>query len=66
MKYEAYCNLDSPGGKPKSCRTSWPEMIFHLWFAGTYCISLNWSADGSTLYSGYTDGHIQVWGVGCL
>ncbi|KAH8935483.1 hypothetical protein BDL97_17G030100 [Sphagnum fallax] len=32
----------------------------------TYCISLNWSADGSTLYSGYTDGHIQVWGVGCL
>jgi len=29
-----------------------------------YCISLNWSADGSTLYSGYTDGHIRVWGVG--
>ncbi|KAL2634786.1 hypothetical protein R1flu_006265 [Riccia fluitans] len=29
-----------------------------------YCTSLNWSADGSTLYSGYTDGHIRVWGVG--
>lgn len=29
-----------------------------------YCISLNWSADGSTLYSGYTDGHIRVWAVG--
>jgi guanine nucleotide-binding protein subunit beta-2-like 1 protein len=29
-----------------------------------YCISLNWSADGSTLYSGYTDGHIRVWSVG--
>lgn len=29
-----------------------------------YCISLNWAADGSTLYSGYTDGIIRVWGVG--
>jgi len=29
-----------------------------------YCTSLNWSADGSTLYSGYTDGNIRVWGVG--
>eukprot|EP00897_Mesotaenium_endlicherianum_P006567 jgi/Mesen1/5939/ME000301S05057 len=29
-----------------------------------YCTSLNWSADGSTLYSGYTDGHIRVWSVG--
>eukprot|EP01063_Lacrimia_lanifica_P008205 TRINITY_DN152_c0_g2_i3.p1 TRINITY_DN152_c0_g2~~TRINITY_DN152_c0_g2_i3.p1 ORF type:complete len:321 (+),score=143.90 TRINITY_DN152_c0_g2_i3:60-1022(+) len=27
------------------------------------CISLAWSADGSTLYSGYTDGTIRVWGV---
>jgi guanine nucleotide-binding protein subunit beta-2-like 1 protein len=28
-----------------------------------YCVSLAWSADGSTLYSGYTDGQIRVWGV---
>jgi len=27
------------------------------------CISLEWSADGSTLYSGYTDNTIRVWGV---
>ncbi|KAK9816329.1 hypothetical protein WJX74_005914 [Apatococcus lobatus] len=29
-----------------------------------YCVSINWSADGSTLYSGYTDGIIRVWAVG--
>ncbi|KAJ6295137.1 hypothetical protein OIU76_023106 [Salix suchowensis] len=29
-----------------------------------YCTCLNWSADGSTLFSGYTDGVIRVWGVG--
>eukprot|EP00850_Spirogloea_muscicola_P020568 SM000220S07047 [mRNA] locus=s220:31647:33140:- [translate_table: standard] len=29
-----------------------------------YCTSLNWSSDGSTLYGGYTDGHIRVWSVG--
>lgn len=28
-----------------------------------YCVSLAWSADGSTLYSGYTDGMIRVWAV---
>ncbi|GIL62301.1 hypothetical protein Vafri_16581 [Volvox africanus] len=28
-----------------------------------YCVSLAWSADGSTLYSGYTDGQIRVWAV---
>lgn len=28
-----------------------------------YCTSLNWSADGSTLFSGYTDGVIRVWGI---
>ena len=28
-----------------------------------YCVSVAWSADGSTLYSGYTDGIIRVWGV---
>ncbi|KDD72035.1 hypothetical protein H632_c3969p0, partial [Helicosporidium sp. ATCC 50920] len=29
-----------------------------------YPISLTWSADGSTLYAGYTDGVIRVWQVG--
>eukprot|EP00884_Botryococcus_braunii_P010581 jgi/Botrbrau1/19524/Bobra.0035s0023.1 len=29
-----------------------------------HCTCLNWSADGATLYSGYTDGKIRVWGVG--
>ncbi|XP_047330477.1 guanine nucleotide-binding protein subunit beta-like protein [Impatiens glandulifera] len=29
-----------------------------------YCTCLNWSADGSTLFSGYTDGVIRVWGIG--
>ncbi|KAB5531800.1 hypothetical protein DKX38_018470 [Salix brachista] len=33
-------------------------------FIPIYCTSLNWSADGSTLFSGYTDGVIRVWGVG--
>lgn len=27
------------------------------------CISLAWSADGTTLFSGYTDNIIRVWGV---
>jgi len=27
------------------------------------CISLAWSADGSTLFAGYTDNVIRVWGV---
>jgi len=27
------------------------------------CISLAWSADGNTLFSGYTDGLIRVWSV---
>jgi guanine nucleotide-binding protein subunit beta-2-like 1 protein len=29
-----------------------------------FCVSLQWSADGSTLYTGYTDGIIRVWTVG--
>ncbi|GJV02079.1 guanine nucleotide-binding protein subunit beta-like protein [Tanacetum coccineum] len=29
-----------------------------------YCTSLCWSADGSTLFSGYTDGVVRVWAVG--
>ncbi len=28
-----------------------------------FCVSLAWSADGGTLYSGYTDGKIRIWGV---
>ncbi|KAH6799166.1 receptor for activated C kinase 1C [Perilla frutescens var. frutescens] len=28
-----------------------------------YCTSLSWSADGSTLFSGYTDGVVRVWEV---
>jgi guanine nucleotide-binding protein subunit beta-2-like 1 protein len=31
-----------------------------------HCISLCWSPDGSTLYSGYTDNMIRVWTVGSL
>jgi len=27
------------------------------------CLSLCWSVDGNTLYSGYTDGAIRVWAV---
>ncbi|WVZ69245.1 hypothetical protein U9M48_018060 [Paspalum notatum var. saurae] len=33
-----------------------------------YCTSLSWSADGSTLYAGYTDGTIRIFkisGFGC-
>ncbi|KAI3859121.1 hypothetical protein MKW92_026459 [Papaver armeniacum] len=26
-----------------------------------YCSSMNWSSDGSTLFTGYTDGVIRVW-----
>jgi len=29
-----------------------------------YCVSLCWSSDGSTLFSGYTDNIIRVWHVG--
>uniref|UniRef100_A0A1D1YUA1 Guanine nucleotide-binding protein subunit beta-like protein n=1 Tax=Anthurium amnicola TaxID=1678845 RepID=A0A1D1YUA1_9ARAE len=28
-----------------------------------YCTSLCWSSDGSTLFTGYTDGVIRVWGI---
>ena len=28
-----------------------------------FCVSLAWSVDGLTLYSGYTDGKIRVWTV---
>jgi len=28
-----------------------------------HCVSLAWSADGSTLYAGYTDGLVRVWQV---
>ena len=26
------------------------------------CVSLAWSADGNTLFAGYTDNNIRVWG----
>jgi len=29
-----------------------------------YCLSLAWSADGTTLFSGYTDNVVRVWQVG--
>ncbi|GAB2231979.1 hypothetical protein Droror1_Dr00010998 [Drosera rotundifolia] len=29
-----------------------------------YCTSLSWSADGNTLFSGYTDGVIRVYQIG--
>ena len=29
-----------------------------------YCVSLAWSADGSTLFSGYTDSKVRIWTVG--
>ncbi|KAG9131238.1 hypothetical protein Leryth_006098 [Lithospermum erythrorhizon] len=29
-----------------------------------YCTCLNWSCDGTTLFSGYTDGVIRVWTIG--
>jgi len=29
-----------------------------------FCTSLAWSADGTTLYSGYTDNKVRVWSVG--
>jgi guanine nucleotide-binding protein subunit beta-2-like 1 protein len=29
-----------------------------------YCTCLSWSFDGSTLYSGYTDGSIRAWHIG--
>jgi len=29
----------------------------------TSCVSLAWSADGNTLFAGYTDSQIRVWQV---
>ncbi|XP_061365017.1 small ribosomal subunit protein RACK1-like [Gastrolobium bilobum] len=28
-----------------------------------YCTSLSWSADGNTLFGGYSDGVVRVWGI---
>jgi len=28
-----------------------------------HCTSISWSADGNTLYTGYTDNLIRVWSV---
>ncbi|RZS17380.1 hypothetical protein BHM03_00049521 [Ensete ventricosum] len=43
----------------------------HIWYVihpplfmqMLYCTSLTWSADGSTLFTGYTDGTIRVWEI---
>lgn len=40
---------DFPGFEPKNRKAA--------------CISLNWSADGNTLYAGYTDSIIRVWSI---
>lgn len=39
------------------------EMTFGKKATMPYCVSLAWSADGSTLYAGYTDGQIRVFVV---
>lgn len=39
------------------------EPDFHPGTPNPACISLAWSADGSTLYAGYTDNNIRVWEV---
>lgn len=28
-----------------------------------YCVCLSWSADGSLLFGGYTDGIVRIWEV---
>jgi len=41
----------------------WPVQGKHSLSPQPYCTSLAWSADGQTLFSGYTDGKIRCWGV---
>jgi guanine nucleotide-binding protein subunit beta-2-like 1 protein len=41
-----------------------PEFLGGKKAIAPFCTCLCWSADGSTLYSGYTDGVIRVWSVG--
>ena len=43
-------------------RPEWPQMSKKA--TTPFCVSLAWSADGQTLYSGYTDGQIRIWAVG--
>ncbi|WOL17565.1 guanine nucleotide-binding protein subunit beta-like protein [Canna indica] len=43
--------------KPESTTATKNQML--------YCTSLTWSADGSTLFTGNTDGAIRVWEVRC-
>lgn len=40
-----------------------PDVIQSGRAAPPQCISLTWSADGQTLYAGYTDNVIRVWQV---
>jgi len=39
------------------------EKVTQTRAAPAQCISLAWSADGQTLYAGYTDNQIRVWQV---
>lgn len=39
------------------------EKVSQTRAAPAQCISLAWSADGQTLYAGYTDNQIRVWQV---
>lgn len=41
----------------------WPTQGKHSLAPLPYCTSLAWSADGQTLFSGYTDGKIRCWSV---
>lgn len=43
-----------------------PDFILTKKAQVPYCVSMNWSVDGSTLFTGYTDGNIRVWSVGRL
>uniref|UniRef100_J3L304 Uncharacterized protein n=1 Tax=Oryza brachyantha TaxID=4533 RepID=J3L304_ORYBR len=63
--------------RPNFYIACWPvsktSTKFYLWSLSTvqllksllmlYCTSLNWSADGSTLYAGYTDGTIRIYKI---
>lgn len=40
-----------------------PEFVESKKAQKPMCVSLAWSADGQTLFSGYTDNKIRAWGV---
>jgi WD40 repeat protein len=39
------------------------EILFGVTMQMLYCTCLSWSADGSTLYAGYTDGTIRIYKI---